>query len=210
VPASGATACSSTTSCAPFDDQWAFLASIKRLDRNTVTTLITEAETRGPGVLGVRTPVEDEDADEPWLLPPSQRRDPAPIVGPLPSHLDAVLADGVYLDRSEFPPPLVARLVRLAAFQSPEFYRAQAMRLPTFGKPRIVSCAELLPHHIALPRGCFDEALELLRSHGIDVGVIDRRETGRSLAVRFLGALRHGQAAGRSTAHAGHGTGATD
>jgi hypothetical protein len=63
-----------------------------------------------------------------------------------------VLADGVYLDRSEFPPPLVARLVRLAAFQSPEFYRAQAMRLRTFGKPRIVSCAELLPHHIALPR----------------------------------------------------------
>ena len=33
-------------------------------------------------------------------------------------------------------------LVRLAAFQNPEFYRAQAMRLPTFGKPRIIACAE--------------------------------------------------------------------
>ena len=127
-----------------------------------------------------------------------RRRDGAtrhPSSGRSRSQLDVVLADGVYLDRSEFPPPLVARLIRLAAFQNPEFYRAQAMRLPTFGKPRIVSCAELLPHHVALPRGCLDEALELFRSHGIDVGVIDRRETGRSLAVRFLGTLRHGQAA---------------
>ena len=128
---------------------------------------MAEAETRGTGVLGVRMPVEDEDADEPWLLPPSRRRDPEPVTGPLPEQVEVVLADGVYVDRSGLPPPLVARLVRLAAFQNPEFYRAQAMRLSTFGKPRIISCAELHPHHVALPRGCLDEALELFRSHGI-------------------------------------------
>jgi hypothetical protein len=54
-----------------------------------------------------------------------------------------VLADGVYFDRKDVPPALVPRLARLAAFQNPEFYRAQAMRLPTHGKPRIISCAEL-------------------------------------------------------------------
>jgi hypothetical protein len=32
------------------------------------------------------------------------------------------------------PLPSVERLVRLAAFQNPEFYRAQAMRLPIFGR----------------------------------------------------------------------------
>lgn len=179
----------------PFDDQWAFLSSIARLDRATVTGLVAEAETRGPGVLGVRMPVEDEDADEPWLLPPSRRRDPEPIVGPLPDRVEAVLADGIYLDRSGLPPPLVARLVRLAAFQNPEFHRAQAMRLSTFGKPRIISCAELHPRHIGLPRGCLDEALELLRSHGVTTDAVDRREAGTPLAVRFLGTLRDGQAA---------------
>jgi superfamily II DNA or RNA helicase len=106
-----------------------------------------------------------------------------------------VLADGIYLDRSELPPAMVARLVRLAAFQNPEFYRAQAMRLPTFGKPRILSCAELHPRHLALPRGCLDEVQELLRSHGIDVNIIDHRESGTALAARFLGTLRQGQAA---------------
>ena len=106
-----------------------------------------------------------------------------------------VLADGVYVDRSGLPPPLVARLVRLAAFQNPEFYRAQAMRLSTFGKPRIVSRAELHPRHVALPRGCLDEALGLLREHGIGTDVVDRREAGTSLPARFLGTLRDGQAA---------------
>lgn len=179
----------------PYDDQWTFLYSLARLDRVRVTALVTKAETRDPGVLGVRMPVEDEDADEPWLLPPSRRRGPEPITGPLPDRVEVVLADGVYLDRSRLPPPLVAHLVRLAAFQNPEFHRAQAMRLSTFGKPRIISCAELHPHHVALPRDCLDEALELFHSHGVGTDVVDHREAGTPLVVRFLGTLRGGQAA---------------
>ena len=50
-------------------------------------------------------------------------------------------------------PRSAARLVRLAAFQNPAVYAAQAMRRSTFGTPRIVACAELLLHHIALPCG---------------------------------------------------------
>ena len=169
----------------PFADQWALLSSITRLDRAAVMALVAEAETRGSGVLGVRMPVADEAADEPWLLPPSRHRDPEPLTGVLPGRLEVVLADGIYIDRSGLPSPLVARLVRIAAFQNPEFYRAQAMRLSTFGKPRIISCAELYPHHVALPRGCLDETLELLRSHGIEAGTVDRREAGTPLAVRF-------------------------
>lgn len=179
----------------PFDDQWAFLPSLKRLDRATVAALVAEAESRGAGVLGVRLPVEDEDADEPWLLPPSRRRNPEPVLGPFPERVEVVLADGVYVDRSGLPPPLVARLVRLAAFQNPEFHRAQAMRLSTFGKPRIISCAELHPRHVALPRGCLDEIQELFRSHRIRTEVVDRREAGALLATRFRGVLRDGQAA---------------
>ena len=150
----------------PYNDQWAFLSSLLRINRERVTSLLEEAETDGR-VLGVRMPVEDEAADEPWLMPPSRRRDLLPIHDPLPRHVQIVLADQLYIDRSGLPPGMVARLVRIAAFQNPEFYRAQAMRLSTFGKPRIISCAELHPRHVALPRGCLDEARELLRSHGI-------------------------------------------
>ncbi len=178
----------------PYDDQWAFLSSLPRISRQLVTGLLEEAETHGR-VLGVRMPVEDEAADEPWLMPPSRRRDPLLIRDPLPSHVHIVLADQLYVDRSGLPPGMVARLVRIAAFQNPEFYRAQAMRLPTFGKPRIISCAELHPRHVALPRGCLDEAIELLRSHGIVVEAEDRRDLGEPLSVRFLGDLSEPQTA---------------
>lgn len=146
-----------------------------------------------------RMPVEDEVADEPWLMPPSRRRGLLPIRDPLPSHVQVVLADQVYIDRSRLPPGMVARLVRVAAFQNPEFYRAQAMRLPTFGKPRIISCAELHPRQVALPRGCLEEAVELLRCHGIIAEVEDRRDIGQALPVRFLGHLDAPQSAALET-----------
>ena len=178
----------------PYDDQWAFLSALPRLPLDAVTNHVREAELNGR-VLGVRMPVEDEDADQPWLLPPSRRRSQELVVGALPKQVDVVLADDIYVDRSGLPPAMIARLVRLAAFQNPEFHRAQAMRLPTFGKPRIVSCATLHPRHVALPRGCLDETIDLLRTHGIDARVEDLRHAGTSLAVDFLGALRDRQVA---------------
>jgi hypothetical protein len=97
------------------------------------------------------------------------------------------------VDRTDLPPEMVARLVRLAAFQNPEFYRAQAMRLPTYGKPRIVSCAQLRPHHVVLPRGCLDEAVDLLRSNRVRAVINDRREFGTRVDLRFLGTLKPDQ-----------------
>jgi superfamily II DNA or RNA helicase/very-short-patch-repair endonuclease len=95
------------------------------------------------------------------------------------------------------------RLLRLAAFQNPEFYRAQAMRLPTFGKPRVISCAEEHPLHIGLPRGCLDEIQDLLGSLGIEYVLRDERHPGVPLGVSFQGTLRPQQAVA-AKALAGH------
>ncbi len=99
------------------------------------------------------------------------------------------MGNQIYIERSHLPPALVNRLVRLAAFQNPEFYAAQAMRLPTFGKPRVISCAELFSHHVALPRGCLDEVRNLLTEVGITVQVRDERQQGKPIEARFLGEL---------------------
>jgi hypothetical protein len=80
----------------------------------------------------------------------------------------------------------------LAAFQNPEFYRTLSMRFPTFSKPRIISCTELHARHVGLPRGCLDEAVELIRGEGADIGVDDLRVIGNALPnrVRFQGTLQ--------------------
>jgi superfamily II DNA or RNA helicase len=178
----------------PYEDQWAFLSSLPRLSAGAASEIVADAEFRGR-VLGVRMPVEDENADTPWRMTPSRRRKPGPIGAPLPGKISVVVSDQVYIDRTELPSAMTARLIRLGAFQNPEFYRAQSMRLPTFGKPRIVSCAELHARHVGLPRGCFDEAVELIRGHGAEVVVEDLRTAGNPLpaAVCFQGALRVAQ-----------------
>jgi superfamily II DNA or RNA helicase len=176
----------------PYPDQWAFLSSLERVSEHVVNDVVREAQETGR-ILGVRMPVEDDEAEDPWLLPPSRSRVDRPVVGKLPQAVKVVLADGVYIERAELPPDLIARLVRLAAFQNPEFYRAQGMRLSTFGKPRIISCAELQVRYVSLPRGCLDAVVGLLRSSGVRALVEDRRESGSRLAVSFLGALRPDQ-----------------
>src|SRR5450756_2726424 len=66
------------------------------------------------------------------------------ILGPFPDATDIVSSNLVYVSKAGLPQSLQDRLVRLAAFENPEFYRAQAMRLPTFAKPRLICCACLL------------------------------------------------------------------
>jgi superfamily II DNA or RNA helicase len=177
----------------PYDAQWTYLAAVRRLKRDALEALVDAASAAGR-ILGVRIPVDDDD-EEPWLAPPSRRRSPPEIAGALPSRLTMVLADQIYIPRKDLPPGLVVRLIRLAAFQNPEFYAAQAMRLATHDKPRIVSCAELTAKHIGLPRGCFDMAMDLFASLGVNVEIEDRRDRGAAIEVSFNGVLRPDQEA---------------
>jgi superfamily II DNA or RNA helicase len=175
----------------PYADQWAFLSTLRRMGRSEVVALVGEATATGR-ILGVRLPIADED-EEPWAAPPSRRSREQPIGGDLPERVEVVVGNQIYVDRENIPPGLVNRLLRLAAFQNPEFYAAQAMRLPTFGKPRIISCAELFPRHLALPRGCLDAALDLLSALGVTVDLRDERQCGTPLGTHFLGTLTEEQ-----------------
>ncbi|MGF6203963.1 hypothetical protein QF012_006029 [Pseudomonas laurylsulfatiphila] len=100
-----------------------------------------------------------------------------------------------YLLTTNLPQPLANQLVRLAAFQNPEFYKAQAMRMSVWSKPRIIGCAQNFPKHIALPRGCLDAALELLEENGVTPILKDERFAGDPVDVSFLGTLRSDQEA---------------
>ncbi len=171
----------------PYEDQWAYLSTVGRLPRDELISIVSEAAAMGQ-IIGVRLPSTEED-DEPWTALPSRRRNEPPIEGDLPGSVEVVLGNQVYIDRTKLPPTLVNRIIRLAAFQNPEFYSAQAMRLPTFGKPRIISCAELFSKHVALPRGCLDDLLGLLRDTGIAAELRDERQLGRPIGMRFLGEL---------------------
>ncbi|MEM9629664.1 MAG: DEAD/DEAH box helicase family protein, partial [Pseudomonadota bacterium] len=173
----------------PYEDQWAYLSSLGRTSLKKAEELVDDAVAKGD-LLRVRLPIDEDDSVDPWELPPSRKPRKIDIAEPLPSALNITIADQVYVERADLPSAMVASLVRVAAFQNPEFYRAQAMRLPTHGKPRVISCAELHAHHIALPRGCLDEVINLLAAHDIKADLDDKRDAGRGIDAEFTGVLR--------------------
>ncbi len=121
----------------PYADQWAFLAAVRPMSRRDMEDAILQAS-GGRHPLDVAFATEEEDS-KPWQRPSPV---PARITGPLPKSLTLVLANQIFIAKADLPQPLANRLIRLAAFQNPEFYKAQAMRLPVWNKLRIIGCAE--------------------------------------------------------------------
>ncbi|HTY36621.1 MAG TPA: DEAD/DEAH box helicase family protein, partial [Bacteroidota bacterium] len=176
-------------SLAPFPDQWEYLRSVKRLDREKAVELASTAQRHKVIVA----------APEPSAYPGFMLESPnrAPL-GPLlksnpvdhwPSKISVVLSNRLYVPKAGLPSALISTLRTFAAFQNPEFYRRQGMRLSTALTPRVISCFEENDSVIALPRGCLRQVSELLRDLGITVDLDDQREGGSSTAFEFNGKL---------------------
>jgi superfamily II DNA or RNA helicase len=186
-----------------YPDQWQFLSTIRRMPVDAAEEIIAEAQRKGD-LIGVRMSIaDDEDAQDPWTLPPSRKRRERPIEGPLPKTVQIVRANLVYVESKDLPPAMLNRLLRLAAFQNPEFYKAQAMRLSTYDKPRVIACGQEFVQHVAVPRGCLTETLALLEEHKIRPEVRDERYAGTAIEAEFQGQLRplQEEAVAKITAH---------
>lgn len=187
----------------PFGDQWAFLASVQRIEPAAAEMIAREA-TRTGQVVGVRfTEITDEEDPMPWTRPPSGQKAIPVVSGPLPSTVRGVLAQRFYVEKAALPAPLLNHLKRLGAFQNPEFYKKQRMRLSTATTPRVITCAEELAQYISLPRGCASTATQLLTNCGISCNIQDERQLGSSLELDFRGDLTtvQSEAAGALLAH---------
>ena len=177
----------------PYRDQWAYLSTLSRISRAQVMAVVDAAE-RQDRVMDLRRPLDGEGQEARGLTPARLEVLPG-MADSLPGSAEGVLSNQIYLPRAGLPPALINRLLRLAAFQNPAFYRAQALRHSTFGIPRIIDCGELLPHHIALPRGCREELEQLFTEWGIRLHLRDERCAGRAVSTAFSGELTGAQAA---------------
>lgn len=166
----------------PYPDQWAFLSAIHRLDADEFE-LVCQFHARG-NVLGNLVPSEEE--PKPW-----EKQRPV-LLTPMdfPQNLEIMKANLLYLPRDGISARARNQLVRLAAFRNPEFYKAQAMRLPIYNKPRVLSTAEERDGHLALPRGCEESLSALLDETGVTCRFIDKRQTGKPIRAEFTGTLR--------------------
>ncbi|MFA6175873.1 MAG: DEAD/DEAH box helicase family protein [Phycisphaerae bacterium] len=170
----------------PYPDQWQYLSTISKIRRDHAETLFKNACDKGK-IIGLRMPITEDD-DKPWESPPSGKKK-SQIIGPFPESIEIVLANQIFIPKNGLSPSLRNALIRLAAFQNPEFYQKQAMRMPTYNTPRVICCAEDFSEHIALPRGCFDDVAGLLKDLNIHALVQNKQVNGEKIDIRFNGKL---------------------
>jgi superfamily II DNA or RNA helicase len=172
----------------PHPDQWKFLSEQPRIEPATVDGVAREATRKGL-VVGVRmSDTADADSAEPWVRPPSGQPPPG-LAAPPPPEVPAVLAQRLFVAKTGLAAGHLNQIKRLAAFQNPEFYKKQSLRLSTALTPRVIACAEDLPEHVALPRGCRTALEKMLGAYGSALLVKDQRCHGKPLSVRFEGQL---------------------
>ncbi len=170
------------------DEQWRILSEVARISRTQIETIASQSTER---LLDLELMHEDDDeeARSPWTRSPSGKPRSLTLAAPLPSGIRAVLAQRLFVESKDLPPALINRIRRLAAFQNPEFYKRQSLRLPVARTPRIIYLAEDTEHHVALPRGCVSQLAELASEVRIPFDLDDKRHEGTPLDVSFCGSL---------------------
>ncbi|QSO53012.1 DEAD/DEAH box helicase [Alicyclobacillus curvatus] len=172
----------------PYPDQWVFLASLGKMTRDEVEDIVCVMEQFGD-LIAVPEPSTGEEDDTPWDRPQKNILSRL-LPEPLPKKIRIVLADLLYVEKQGLSSPQINTFIHMAAFQNPEFYKAQAMRMPTYNKPRVIDCSEELHQYITLPRGRQEEVISLLRSQDVPMEIEDRRNPGTPTDVTFHGQLR--------------------
>lgn len=169
----------------PYEDQWRFLAGIGRLSEEAIAGLIPRLS---PGSELGALRKDDEEAEKPWE---TERMRWAG--NDFPEEIKLVRANMLYIEKAGIPQRGLNAIKRLAAFRNPEFYKAQALRLSTYGKPPIISCSEETPAYLCLPRGCEADVAGLLDEAGVKMAWSDHTCPGRRINVAFNGNLRDEQ-----------------
>ncbi|MDO4510318.1 MAG: DEAD/DEAH box helicase family protein [Bacteroidales bacterium] len=164
----------------PYQDQWAYLWRLKKASVALVDAVLAM---HGGDDLGN---LASSSEHKPWAMPEPEDIEPSDFK----AEITITKADQIYIPLNAVSAKVVNHLKRIAAFKNPEFYRNQQLRLPTYGIPRVICCAEVLDHYVALPRGCEDAVAQLMRGHHVDVRVADETNHGRPIRVAFNGVER--------------------
>jgi len=169
----------------PFNDQWAFFGATQKLTENDVEMHISKL-CRG-SELGVLR-IDEDESQKPWETSKVKL-----LKSDFPRGIEIVKANLLFVRKAGISQRALNQLKRLAAFSNPEFYKAQAMRMPTGKIPRIISCSEETAEYLALPRGCEAELKVISEKLGPTIDCIDKTNHGKKINVEFTGDLRNEQ-----------------
>jgi len=162
----------------PFEDQWAFLASIERLSSTLALDL---ANSYGDVLVGPETRIRDRAATKNRVVVP-------PVIRARASSM-------LEIDRIGLPPELLAQFKHIASLHNPEFYEKERGRRWTGNTPRFIRCYQETVDRILLPRGLRKQVAMTLTKAGSSLEIVDAYPETATLETNLTVELREDQAA---------------
>lgn len=166
-----------------YRDQWTYLAQVQKIEEQKVDVILQNHIHEDLGVLSTSS------ESKPWVTPIPQNINSADFT----KAITITVADKIYIPLNSVSAKVLNHIKRIAAFRNPEFYKKQAMRMSTYGIPRIISCFDITDDYLAMPRGCKEAIMKLLDSNGAKYTIVDETNHGKAVAVTFLGTEREEQ-----------------
>ncbi len=112
----------------PYEDQWQFLYQLGKMTEEEVLQLI---QLNGMGSNVLQVGFINLEGDDDWLWDIDKEHSDLHLQEPMPESVELVLSNRVYVCKKDLSPSALNRLMRLASFANPDFYKTQAMRLST-------------------------------------------------------------------------------
>lgn len=169
-----------------YNDQWEVLNNISKLSIEEVDVFISKWQQELAEESGQLFNL-DVNRIRPWKR--KQQFYKSDVVGKL--HI--VLCDGVYVDTLNIKPRLQNQIRSLAAFDNPEYYKNKRLGYSNYYNFSVIYLGKDIDGYIKLPRGFREQLIEECKKALIDVDIVDEREKGKLIRVKFKGDLRVGQ-----------------
>ncbi|MFC2386745.1 DEAD/DEAH box helicase family protein, partial [Treponema socranskii] len=178
----------------PFDDQWTYLSSVKKLSEKAVQTRCTEI------VKTVSVFLPNDNSAQNKLLnvyssDPNAQSNNQPAQNARLTQKDfssivhITFSNQIEIAKAGISERALGIFRRTAVFLNPEYFKKLQMRLPLYNIPRYIDCSGKTENALLLPRGSLAQIEKLLKDCDVPYEITDEREQGIRIEINFTGKL---------------------
>src|SRR5690625_931595 len=147
----------------PYPDQWMYLSTVRKITKGELFVVINSLSDKTDYV----------------KIAPEK----------MPECIDITLKNGIYIKKGVLPANLIEKIIDIASFSNPQYFKARNNRFSTKGIPRVIQRTDENQDNLILPRGCLQALLHLLEKSSIKVNIIDKQYSGEMIKLNFQGTL---------------------
>lgn len=168
-----------------YKDQWVYLNQVGRISEQMVDTLLQHHNYEELGRLSTSS------ESQPWITPIPESISRSDF----DEAITITVADKIYISIKSVTAKVLNHIKRMSAFKNPDFYSKQAMRMSTYGVPRIISSFDIMDDYLAMPRGCIEAICQFLDGNQVRYNIVDESNHGTPIDINFIGEEREEQKA---------------